>query len=184
MKSSISFILIALSVGLFFFYVRPQYTAVMSLRTQITTYTNAIASAKQVKTQSDALLQQYNNISDVDKAKLSALVPPKFDIIKVTSDITTIAAQHGIVVKSVAAGGSSTGDTNNAPETVTTTPVNSPYKTTSVSFSATGQYKNFLAFLKDIESNIELMDVRKISVGSGSVSDLKFDVSLDTYSLN
>ncbi|MEK7228172.1 MAG: type 4a pilus biogenesis protein PilO, partial [Patescibacteria group bacterium] len=54
-----------------------------------------------------------------------------------------------------------------------------------LSFSTTGPYKNFLAFISDLEQNLRLVDITEVKFtqgsGPGVVDNLSYAVSLKTY---
>jgi Tfp pilus assembly protein PilO len=72
-----------------------------------------------------------------------------------------------------------------------------PYKTWNISFSVTGKYDQFIGFLKDIESNIDLTDVVSLTIRAPKANpttmmakstlpaDLfEYTVEMHSYSLN
>jgi Tfp pilus assembly protein PilO len=184
MKNVFSLILIALSFGLLFAYIIPQYDSLSTLNATKANYESALASAHKLSTVRDALLANYNSISDADKANLAKMIPSTFDPVKLVSDISTDAAQYGMSISQVKIGTSAGAA---APSAVTVSPTaSSTYQTYQVAFSTTGQYVSFVQFLKDIESSVQLLDLQKLTISSTQASKagpevLTFNVTLDTY---
>jgi Tfp pilus assembly protein PilO len=62
-----------------------------------------------------------------------------------------------------------------------------PYGEFTLSFTTTGQYKNFLSFISDLEQNLRLVDISavefKLSEGAerGVGDSLSYKVTLKTY---
>lgn len=184
MKNVMSLILIALAIGLFFVYVLPQYSSLSTLRATESSYQSALASAKQLQTVRDTLLNSYNSISDSDKAKLTEMIPTTFDPVKLVSDISIDAAQYGMTVSGVKIDNANVGDDTSRAD-ITSGVATSTYQTIQLSFTTTGQYTSFMQFLKDLESSVELLDLEKLSIQSSRTAtgpeSLNFDVTLDTY---
>jgi Tfp pilus assembly protein PilO len=182
MKNIISLLLIVLAVCTGFFYIKPEYDKISGIRAQKQNYDNAIGQAKQVKALSDNLLQKYNSISDSDKNKLEAMVPSKFDLIKFTADISAMASKHGLVIKSVKLMDK---DQSSSSQSIVAEPVSQQYRTILVSLSFSGTYPNFVSFLKDLETNTELVDLKTLSIVAGgeSIGSLGFNILVNTYSI-
>ena len=182
MKNIISILLIVLSIALVIFYIRPEYGNMNNLRAEKAQFDDALSKAKQLKSVRDSLLTTYNQISDTDLAKLKRLVPETFDPVALTADVSATAANYGMSVKQAKveqqADSASRSD-------VVTADTNNPYTTNTMSFLTSGQYPSFIALLKDIESNIDLVDVKKLTISQSRVStgQLDFEVFVDTYSL-
>lgn len=60
-----------------------------------------------------------------------------------------------------------------------------PYKVIQISFVLKGGYESFVATLNDIEKNVQIVDVKKLSIKEESTSlpikSLTFEVSIDSY---
>ena len=182
MKNIIPLLLIVVSVATGFLYIKPEYAKISELRAQKQNYDNAINQAKQVKSVSNELLQKYNSISDADKLKLEAMIPSKFDLIKFTADASFMAGRHSLIVKSVKMMDKAQDSTS---QSVVVAPVADAYRTINLSMLVTGTYPNFVAFLKEMETNTELIDLKTLNIVAGgeSVGSLGFNIGISTYSI-
>jgi len=183
MKSLTSLILIALSIGLGFLYIKPEWDKISGLQAQKAQYEDALNKAKEINKLSTSLMAAYNSIPDADKTKLEQMIPPTLDSVKLTADLSAVAATYGMSIKGVKI-------TPKGPDQSRTdvagNVIADPYKTTEVTFTVTGQYPAFVKFLKDVESDVELVDVTglNISASSQTASNLDFNVKLNTYSVH
>jgi len=185
MKNLISLILLALTVALGIFMIKPAYDQIGVLRVQKSSYDAALSSAKQLQTLRDSLTQSYNNISPNDQTKLALILPTSFDPVKLTADLSAAAALQGMSVSQVQVVQDSGATSNRS--NVTATAATNPYQTYSVSFVTSGQFPAFVAFLHTMESDAELLDLRKIAIvpsrQSNGSSQLDFTVTVDTYAM-
>ena len=185
MKSFIPFIVIGICIALYYVYMGPTYSTISDLQTQKSGYVAALANIDQLKTHRDAILAQYNSIAPGDIAKLEKVVPDTTNSVDVVSNINAIAAQYGMTIRQVKITQS---------QTVTRTAVDaaaapqSPFQTSTVSFSVSGPYPQFILFLKDLESNVHLFDVNSLNIALNqklsTAGVFDYSVGLDTYSLH
>lgn len=189
MKNIIAIILIVLSVGLFFLYIKPQYASINNLRAEKATYDSTLAKSKELKTLRDSLTQKYNSISEEDKDKLQNMIPTNFDGVKLALDLNTMASRYGMTIRDVKIDAARETD-NQARNDVIAQSQDTPgtFKTASISFSTTGQYQTFIKFLKDMENDEELLDIKKLSIDASTQKDgssnLEFKVTVNTYYIN
>lgn len=184
MKSLTPFILIVLALGFGYLYLKPQYEKIQDLRLQKITYAEAFENAKQISTLRDTLTAKYDSISSDDKALLQKIVPKTLNTGTLVSDLSSIASNRSLALKSAVFKDK---DTKSSRTDVVNAPPPSLYKTTVITFVVTGNYSNFVAFLKDLELNVQLVDVTGIAIEEGADSKnkqiLQFTVTAETYSL-
>lgn len=190
MKTLRPFIVIAIAIGLLYLYAWPQWNAVALLRTRNLEIQSALGKAQELTAIRDNLMQQYNAISPDDTAKIARVVPQKYEPIKLVADVNAIGLQYGMAIRDIKLSKVTEVDTTGAVQGAA--PV-SPYIKRQLSFSTIGQYKNFLLFISDLETSLQLMDLQKVDVTpvtQGPVSKvgvapaggtLSFKVDLYTY---
>jgi len=178
-------ILIVLAVGIYFTYTSGQITVLNSIQAENNQYISAINNAKKLINLRDSVLNQYNAISDSDKARLDKLVPDNVDNVRLIIDISGIASRHGVT----AAGITTSADTNSsaAGSTAPKTGLNpvvagtSGLSTVTVSFSVTTTYDNFIVFLQDLERSLRILDVTSITLSASANGTYTYGVALNTY---
>ncbi len=176
-------ILIVLSVGIYFTYTSGQIALLNSIQATNNQYQSAINNAKKLITLRDSVLNQYNAISDQDKARLDKIVPDNIDNIRLMIDISGIASRHGVTAANLttsadssASGASSAGASGSAASASS-----KGLSTVVVSFSVTTSYDNFIAFLQDIERSLRILDVTTLSLAPTANGNYTYGVTLDTY---
>ncbi|MBI4155753.1 MAG: type 4a pilus biogenesis protein PilO [Candidatus Zambryskibacteria bacterium] len=181
MKSLTPFIVIAISVGMYFVYISPGFVEINTQRNKITEYINVLEKSKELKNKRDSVLTAYNNISEEDITRLNKIIPETFDAVLFANDINNLASRHNVTVKDIKI---------NAPDSesrvIPAESTDKLYKTTAVTLTLSGEYQQFIKFMADIETSLRLMDISSLTVKSGGKSGsnlLDYSLEIYTYSL-
>lgn len=185
MKSYSPFILIAISIAIYFVYISPAYKNVQTLRVDSSRSELVLQTAKDIVVKRDNLLTQYNNISPDSIKQLKVAIPEKFNSISLLSYINSIVSRYGMSLKDIKVSSANSGTEGiGGPKVIV-----SPYKTSTIGFSVSGTYRQFLSLLGDLQSSLYLFDVTSLSIKTGetkpgvsSVSD--YSIEFTAYSLN
>ncbi len=194
MKGITSIILILVSLGVFFFYIDPQYKKVQQQQAEIAQNKKIIDIANKLNVRKEELSNKFNQISDEEKVELEKLLPDTVDNVRLIIDMNNIAEKFGIVVRDISI---NTEDTKSGSKTVTSQKSNfdgvleensikyvdtTKIGVISFSFSVSAKYEVFLEFLKQLENTLRLVDIRSIQVSRGAQSTFyDYRVTLDTY---
>ena len=167
-------------------YINPKLTEINDLRSKAVSYQTVLDQSKELKNTLDSVLVSYNSITDEEKAKLSKLVPQKFNSTAFINDVNGMALRDGIILKSVKAD-EPTADANGNTNPDGSQQASGPYNIVKVSFSFQGQYSQFIKMLKDIEASLQLMDITAISIKPtktvGGTLTYDYSLELNTYYL-
>ena len=193
MKALTPFILILISIGLYFVYISPTWTGIAEQKIKRDEYLNVVSKSEELRAKRDEVLATYNSISESDIARLNKLVPAKFNDVLFLNDLNAMATRYSLAVSNVKIDVPK----DNANISNSSAPVVSvgTYKTITVTLSLKGDYAEFGRFLRELESSLQLMDVASLSVkssggsssGSGvqKVSDNSYEyvMEIHTYAL-
>ena len=185
-------ILIIISVGVFLNFTAPTYQELTDLRAQAVSLDEALSNSKDLEKERDKLTQKYNSINPENLAKIQKLLPDNVDNIRLILEIEKIAAPYGMALRDV------TYDTENkkdaGPEVVQggsefVREANKDYGVLSLGFSTQSTYNGLIAFLKDLETNLRIVDVISVSFTSdvgaepkpGFDEVYKYNIKIKTY---
>ncbi len=174
MNNSSAFILILISVGLFYTFISPQYDKVTALQTEASEYSNVIESVNELKDTRDNLLAKFQTLPKSELDKLIRILPDHVDTVKLALDIDTIAAKYGISIKNIKV------EEEERSEIVTGS-FGGAYETINVNFNFTTSYPNFRRFLADLEESLRLIDVRSVAFESTDGGAYDYKIAFDTY---
>lgn len=174
MSNIISIILLLASLGLFFGYVDPTYTHIKQEQAQKSDYDTALNNSKALQTERDALLQKFNAMPKSETDRLQKLLPDNIDNIRLIIDLDEMARTYGMRIRNFSADPSEKTDTVGA--------ATGAYGTLILSFSTTAPYNTFLAFLRDVERSLRILDITTVSFSSSDTNQLyDYSVTLKTY---
>jgi Tfp pilus assembly protein PilO len=187
---SISFIII--SIILFFAVSNPLYGEVKQLRIDVATYNIALNNSTELQKTRDALIESYKNIRIEDRDRLMHFLPSTIGNIELILEIEKIANLHGMPIKNIKF------DTKSLESTDTSVVQDSvvvaqndpadylPYGIFPMEFIIEGRYEVFTSFLKDLERNLRLVDVKSISFNVNTPSAVQLNVpstNINSYTL-
>src|SRR5882757_7945527 len=180
------FLTILIIGSIFFFveFINPAYQNVKYLKNAVTTSDGSLSTAGRIKKERDNLIAKYHSISKSDLDSLNTLLPDSVNNMRLIIQINALANKNNLsVLKSVDYKVDDHKDKNLATQQVVEEV--KPYGEFIISFQTSGQYKNFLNFLSDLESNLRLVDVTSVDFSAGdsqsSSSISSYKITLKTY---
>ncbi len=188
MKNIFSIFIIIVSFLSFLFFVKPKYVELKALEKKKQQLEEVSVNARRLQELRDSLLEKQKSFSKVDLNRLERLLPDSVDNVKLIIELQNIASRYGLSIQSA----NSEKDDNNSKlsskkkfsKKVDFDVTSKDYGTLTLNFTIKGGYQSFLSFLKDIEDNIRITDVKKLEISIGNseeADDYQFDIALDTY---
>ena len=203
MNPLLSIIIFALSTVLVVFYVKPAQPRTKALQQDVSFLEETLESARELQGVRDWLLAKYNSFTPDDIKRLNKLLPDNVDNVRLIIDIDEMASRYGLAIQNI--------DIRKEPESGARTAGESDEKDAdfgagvrearegreaaegltepklsflTLSFSVHAPYERFLAFLRDLERSLRIVDVTELSFGSSKESATKghlFAVTVKTY---
>jgi len=187
MKGITPVILIALSIGIFIYYIRPQYDQIKVLQAEEVRYDEALAAAGQLSSLKNNLVDKYNSFSTTDLRRMQKFLPKQIDDVRLVLDVNTIALENkieltDIEIQDLSQATNTSGSGRSGSSRIQEPAAPAGVSVLSLSFSFESDYKNFLNFLIDLESSLRVMDVTELTFEESDTSgNYNFSVSLQTY---
>ncbi len=174
-----------MAVATFILGVNPLFNSVKDLKVDIAKYNTALSNSTNLQKTEDALIKSYNEIKNEDKDRLNKLLPGTVNNIQFILEIERIANLHNMPIR----------DVKFDPKNKDNTPIgesviasdnpedDKPYGIFPISFSTEGDYDSFVSFLRDLEHNLRLVDIKSISfsVSDPTSSILKESLNPNSY---
>ena len=177
MRFIMPIILVGIAISVFFMFTNPIYNDISTLQAQVASYNDALDNSKMLENERDKLTAKYNTIDPNNLTKLQKLLPGSVDNIRLILEIEQIALPYGMTLTGVKYNATDTSATTNtlaAPAVVQRSGVAEPvpknYGIFDLEFSTSGTYNNFINFIKDLESNLRIVDISSISFSSDTTS--------------
>lgn len=159
----IPIIMVVIAAGLFFGYVAPAYDDVQVQRAEVAQYTDALARFDELKKLRDQLSADYQRFSASDMDKLLAVLPDNLDNIRFALDLDTLAGKHAIRILTLAIGAEDDESTAIVKSGTKSADEARMLGTAMLNFEIEGTYKNLVAFLRDLERNLRLVDITDLA---------------------
>lgn len=179
MKALLPVLFIVIAGGIFFGFINPTYTSLKALKAEEATYDGALSRSRELQSVRDKLLARYNTFSTNNLARLSKLIPDNIDNVRLILDLDGIAAGYGMHVRNVSLDANASQASRTAQGQVG--PGDARYDYVTLSFTVSGTYDTFRAFLADLESSLRLVDVSGISFSSTPTGLYEYTVGIKTY---
>ncbi|MDE2037744.1 MAG: hypothetical protein KGI69_00770 [Patescibacteria group bacterium] len=185
-------ILVVLAVGVYFTVTSGMIADAGTVKSVNDQYSSALANAARLIAVRDQVLQQYNNISPTDQARLDKMIPSTVDNIRLIIDLSNVALRHGFSLQNAKAtvagsqGGAAAAAAPTAaqPSSAGSSPlsISTPtLDTVTVSFGATATYDQFISFLQDLEADLRIIDLTHLTMTSSDTGVYSFQVQFQTY---
>lgn len=190
MKLISSILFLIISILLFFIFIDPFYGEVKQLRTDVATYNTALDNSTELQKTRDSLIDTLKGVTQEDKDRLEHFLPSTIGNIELILEIEKIANLHGMPIgnikfdtKSLEKQGGSSSDNVVVAESDPADYL--PYGIFPMDFVIEGKYDTFVSFMKDLEHNLRLVDVKSISFDVPEKSNAigAADPNIYTYTL-
>jgi len=179
-------ILIGAAIAGFLLVTNPLYQDISLQKDQIESYNEALDNSKALEAERDKLTQQYNSFDTENLSKLEKLLPNNVDNIRLILEIEKIASPYGMVLKDVKYNTTSEDSSEQTTSTVQKKDSsNKNYGIWDLEFSTQGTYNNFISFIKEMESNLRIVDISSIEFFSNANSSIGINPSAqEVYKYN
>lgn len=178
MRFIMPFILIGISITVFFLFSNPFYKDVIKFNAQLESYNKALDNSKALTAERDKLTQKKSSMNPADLAKLQKFLPDNVDNIRLILEIEQVAKPYNMFLKDVKYSATTEDTTKNTTggnvavvkggRNVQSTLKD--YGIWDLEFSTTGSYANFISFMKDLEKNLRIVDISSIQFSSSETS--------------
>ncbi len=180
------FLLILISIGIFFLYVNPTYTQdVLGMQKKISSYDKALGAAKDYTSRENNLIAQENQIPAQNLTRLATFLPDDVDNVQLILDLSNLASRSGVSLSGFSISRSDSSAGNSSGGQGLTSAVSSTNLTDSldVTVNVTGSYNNFRNFLRQTEQSLRLLDVTNMTISS-SGSGYTYGITFRLYWLH
>jgi Tfp pilus assembly protein PilO len=181
MKGILPIIAVVIAGIAFYFYIDPTYTEIKQLRKEEATLSAALTRALELQATRDQLLSRYNTFNPEDLARLEKMLPDHVDNVRLALDMDSLAASYGMRIRNVSIEKQDETKRPAARQAQAVGPDERTYESMALSFTVTGQYDTFRAFLSDLERSLRLVNLEQLSFSSTETGLYDFTITLRTY---
>ncbi len=180
-KNATPIILIALSLGMYFTFTKDKIDELKTIQIVNAEYQKAITTSKELIKKRDEVLSNYNKIDPKDQENLNKMVPDNVDNVRLIIDLNGIAAKHGMSIRNIKTVTTKDTTGQNSPGGQRNVSLPGTYNTVLLSFDVSASYSNFLAFLRDVQTSLRLIEVSKISLRANDLGNYDYGLEIKTF---
>ncbi len=179
----IIFILILAGIG-FSVFISPEYAKMKALEAELVQLEADAAVADNLKTSRTTLENQRSQITNQNIERTEKLLPDSPDNIRLIIQIDEIAKRNGLsTLQGIKY------DSNKQAVRGTEAANPTVYDSYEVSFETVGQYRQFVSFIKEVETNLRIVDIISIDLAPETINTAgqvipdfqRFKVTLKAY---
>lgn len=182
-------LMIIISIGLYFGFIDPTYKDAKILEAQKQEFDTAVNNANQLTEKRNELISKVNSFPADGVNRLNKLLPDYVDNVRLIMEVDRIALKYGVSIREVQAQGfgisASKDSSSSADFSGSIGSVPKDYDGATLSFSIFSDYPTFKQFIKDLEDNLRITDIERISFSvsqaAKSPDAYQFSVVLRTY---
>lgn len=183
-------IFILASIAGFFLYINPQYAIVKENRAQLAKINDAVKKADQLKAIRDKLMLERDKITPEDMDRISKMIPDGVENIGLIIEMNNIAHDMGLELLNPSIGNVSTASNapSNGGSAVGSTgldigPDSKKFGQLSMSFTVNTTYEKFIAYAKELERSLRLVDITDVKFGQpdAKTGKMNFSITIQTY---
>jgi Tfp pilus assembly protein PilO len=152
-----------------FTYVSPTYSDSVKIKEDTALYQQALEKATEVQNLKRGLLAKLNEFSGANVERLEKLLPSSMNNVHLILDLDGMAAARGLSLSTVTIGregglpeGKKAGDTVALAGAVEQ---QRKFQSVNLSFSVVATYDDMIAFMRDIERSLRLVDLVALEIG-------------------
>jgi len=187
MKGLTPVILIALSIGLFLYFIQPQYGEIKVLQAEKERYDEAVDAADRLQALRDDLVNQYNSFSTADLRRIAKFLPEQVDDVRLVLDVDRIARDNSIDIEEITIEEEVSNEQDAralGSRSALAEQIEVGRETLVLNVAFDGSYGQFINFLTDLETSLRVVDVIGLSFDSSETEFAgiySFNLILQTY---
>jgi hypothetical protein len=155
------------------------------IRAEKAQYEKALNDSRAVEERQSVLSSKYNEMAPTDVDRLEKMIPNSIDNIRLIIEVDKIAQKYDMELENPVASQQKDSMTSLQAVISGVSGMSSLYGVGTLSFGVTGSYETYIAFIKDLEKSLRLMDITSVSLSNekitGSVITYDFTTEVKTY---
>lgn len=157
-KNIIAAIIIGLSVSSFFILIKPMFASIQAGQFDANQLEDLVTARQDLAVAQQDLETRFRSISNADVDRLNTLLPAEVDNVRLILEIEKLVEDSGLQLAEI----------DTVASAIRSEEESEAIQVVSVDLEISGQYPDFIKFMKKLESGLRLIDV--VSVGFNSVT--------------
>ncbi|MFM2414337.1 MAG: hypothetical protein RI911_30 [Candidatus Parcubacteria bacterium] len=178
-KLILAIIMFVGSGAAFFLYVSPTYSDAMKVKEEIAIYQQALEKATEVQNLKRGLLAKLNEFSGANVERLEKLLPSSMNNVHLILDLDGMATSRGLSLSTVAISreGGLPEQKGGGVALAGAVEQQRKFQSVNLSFSVVATYQDMMAFMRDIERSLRLVDLVALKVSGAQTQQQQNEFS-------
>lgn len=160
---------------MFFLWTQPILGEIKTLREKQQTLNSALSNFMKFQEQEREILDKYNATSKDDLARIDEFLPSMANATDLVVEIESMTRSSGLTLKDVDVKKPEEGQKSAFEEKKATV------GSVPISMKVSGSYKSFVSFLGNLEKNLRLIEIERITFLAGDSDSYEYNVAAVTY---
>lgn len=170
-------VFIIAAMGTFSYLITPVYDEISTKRSEVRSRLSLKDEYQQSLDRIQDLKHKYKDVVE-SKTNISYILPPSQNTAEVVNQVSNVAAVNRLTIESLSVRREPVRQASNSA-------VSNGVAILRFSVRVLGSYENFRSYLSNLETNINLMDIRDLKIdsneGVSGATGFSFSFILDTY---
>ncbi len=162
----------------FFTWTQPMLDSMKGLNEQKRIINEKLSSLKEIEKERENILASYNSIGDTNREKVGKILPSRAEEIDLIVEMESMAVKSGVTLKDV-----NISDVAQEQESASNIKNGESLYPNEIGLAikASGSYQSFKEFLKNIETNLRIIDIESLYFISGDVDFYEYNMKIKSY---
>lgn len=154
---------------------------IQTVQSKVSEYIEAENKIDNIIKKRDTESEKRNSLKSAEQV-LAKMVPASIDNVNLIVELENLSRKYTQTgLKNITIGGGKVSKTGETPSNVVIDTTAQNYNSVVMGFTVNMSYANFVGFLKDLETNMRLVDIEKISFSSTDTGNYDFSLVIRTY---
>lgn len=185
MKNIFAILLILSSAGIIYVLFMPTYQVVQLAMAEKGEYEKALNDSRAVEERQSILGSKYNEMAPADVDRLEKMIPNSIDNIRLIIEVDKIAQRYNMTLENPIVSQQKDSMTSLQAVIAGVSGTSSLYGIGKMTFGVNGSYETYIAFIKDLEKSLRLMDITAVTLSDEQITDsvitYDFKTEIKTY---
>lgn len=177
MRPIIAFLLILLSIGIFYLLTQPVLADITAVKARSALLDDVITNGRKLLKVRDDRRDELLHFPPDIRANLEKMLPDRIDNVRLIIDLIALALRYGIDVRNPQIVEPGTAKST----AVQVGPDVNRYGSVDLAFSFQAPYGVFQKFLEDMEHSLRLLDVVSVEFSANDKDNYDYTVTIRTY---
>lgn len=177
-KIIFSILFLGTAIGIFLGPVKKNWEDINLLAAEKKDFNTVLSNSRELIDLRDNLIRKYNEIPEIDLARLEKLIPSGIEKMDLVVETETLVKKYGFVLKDIQVDIAKAEDKKSKANEIN----NNIFDAVYIDLSFSGPYKPLLSFISELENDLRIMEIESLSFDADEGDWYEYTMRIKTYS--